>query len=175
MGYELLIDGELHHALLQHLFKDKSEQVAFLFASFTSQAISEITVFDSYLVPVTGFDLQSGFHVTLSDEIRANVVKWAWDKDASLIEVHSHFSDPAAMSYSDLAGLKEFVPHVWWRLQAKPYGALVIAPNSFDALLWIDSPEIPTELSGVRVSSGELQTPTGLTYQWILRGEDGEE
>jgi len=39
-------------------------------------------------------------------------------------------------SPSDIAGFREFVPHIHWRLKGKPYGAVVVAPASIDAALW---------------------------------------
>ena len=65
----------------------------------------------------------------------------------------------AAFSWSDRRGLTETVPHMRWRLKNKPYGAIVVAPEGFDALVWIDNPAVPLPLEGINVG-GELLKPT---------------
>ncbi|MFQ5807933.1 MAG: hypothetical protein ACE5I3_15925, partial [Phycisphaerae bacterium] len=55
----------------------------------------------------------------------------AHDRDACLVELHSHTSPwPAAFSVSDMIGFRDFVPHILWRLR-RPYGAVVVAGETF--------------------------------------------
>lgn len=89
-------------------------------------------------------------HVSLSDEVRASVIQWAHAENACLIEAHSHGRwSPAAFSPFDMDGLSEWVPHVWWRLQARPYAALVTTTSDLDGLAWIDAPSRAEQVEGV--------------------------
>ena len=93
-----------------------------------------------------------GDYIELSDSTRAEVIKRAHDLAASLIEIHSHLGPwPAAFSIADRAGLRETVPHMWWRLHKKPYIALVATNTEFDALVWLDNPTVPRPLDGLNV------------------------
>jgi len=143
---------ELDEAVREHLFQSKVEQVAFLLARFAND---EFVVEDLMRIPRDGFDYQSAVHVSLSDNERARVIKWAWDKGGSLIETHVHlFEEPAALSPTDLGGLHEFVPHIWWRLRGRPYAALVYGPDSFDGLAWISSADNAQQISKIRTADG---------------------
>ena len=80
---------------------------------------------------------------------------------ASLIEIHSH-PDPwaAAFSLADREGLRETVPHMWWRLNRRPYLALVVARSGFDALVvGLSAHTAPQALDGLLVD-GLTLTPT---------------
>jgi hypothetical protein len=80
-------------------------------------------------------------HISLSDELRAEIIQWAASEEACLIEAHSHGRwAPAAFSLYDLQHLEEWVSHLWWRLQRRPYAAIVTSTSDFDALAWIGSP-----------------------------------
>jgi len=80
-----------------------------------------------------------------------------------LIEWHSHCGSwPAEFSLSDRMGLKEFVPHVRWRLDSRPYAAIVVANGSFDALAWTDDGP-PQRLSIMITDRGERLDPTCLS------------
>jgi hypothetical protein len=114
----------------------------------------------------TAFDVQTPWHLTLSDETRAAVIKWAHDAGEALMEVHSHMDlGPACFSPSDLLGLGDFVPHVWWRLRHRPYGALVFGDGSFDGLVWRSDPDAPEQVEAL-VIDGEAEWPaTGRTLR----------
>jgi hypothetical protein len=166
MGVLLSITSDLNRDLRCHLFKDNVEQLAFLLAKRQHANSDEFQLTELYLVPADGFEIQSRFHISLLPEIRAKVIKWAWDRQASLIEAHSHRGQvPAAFSPSDLSGFEEFVPHVWWRLQGKPYAALVFTHESFDGLVWMTSPSSPLAIEALCVEGEGYQRPTGLTMQ----------
>src|SRR5436309_106133 len=61
-------------------------------------------------MPPEAFEYQSAYHVTLRDEIRPEIIKWVWDADACLVEVHSHGDEgTASFSPSDLYGFDEWV------------------------------------------------------------------
>jgi hypothetical protein len=89
-------------------------------------------------------------HVSLSDASRAEIIKWAWEEDACLIEAHSHGRwSPAAFSRFDLRGFEDWVPHLWWRLGGRPYAAVVTSISDFDALAWTRDPHKPEQVVGV--------------------------
>jgi hypothetical protein len=120
-------------------------------------------VIDWHPVPPEGFLSRSLYHLELADEMRADVIKEAHDLSCALIESHSHAGIyPAEFSPSDKKGFAEFVPHVLWRLKGRPYGAIVVAPNSIDALAWSEASR-PLGISKIVLESGTIVTPTGLS------------
>jgi hypothetical protein len=95
-------------------------------------------------------DVHGEMHVSLPDEARAAVIKWAWAEGACLIEAHSHGRwSPAAFSLYDLRNLEEWVPHIWWRLRGRPYAAIVTSDHDLDALAWIDGPGETEQVDGI--------------------------
>lgn len=174
MGVVLSISADLNRELRSHLFKDDAEQLAFLLGKPRGADSQELQLSELYLVPPSGFEKQSPFHICLLPEIRANVIKWAWDHEASLVEAHSHRGPVlAAFSPSDIEGFEEFVPHIWWRLQGRPYAALVFTRQSFDAFVWITGPSSPQGVEALRVEGEADERPTGLTTQRLrCRADD---
>jgi len=160
----IIISLALHRQLLNHLFSGTTEQLAFLLATQTESPESGFNVEALRCIPPEGFYVQTAYHLSLASETRAEMIKWAWDHDSSLIEAHSHLDDEDPMfSPTDLAGLREFVPHVWWRLQGRPYAALVFSPQGYDALVWTKSPNVAHELTALRVLGQSDQRPTSLS------------
>ena len=153
-------------ALWAHLLPKRfiSEEAAFVFVQREEEASGYI--FRSlgwYPVLPIGFAAQSAFHFELTDETRRAVIKRAHDLGASLVEFHSHSGPwPTAFSASDLSGFDEFVPHVWWRLRGRPYGAVVVGRSGFDGLFWLHDPQDATHLDGIRVE-GRLLKATKLS------------
>jgi len=124
---------------------DVDEEAAFLFAEpeFTAKGIT-LHVRGSYLVPSQDF------------------------------ECHAHPGwRPAVFSIYDFEGFSEFVPHVRWRLQDRPYAAIVVAGTTFDALAWIE-PGNPTPVAVDAVTSAsEILYPTRqslVRWQEVTRG-----
>jgi hypothetical protein len=162
---EILLPAGTHDEVLGHLLPAEAEheEAAFAFVAPAKTASVTFAVLEWYAVPPDGFAYRSKYGIELTDATRATVIKRAHDLGASLVELHSHpYPRPAEFSPSDLAGFEEFVPHVWWRLKARPYFALVVAPGSFDALCWMSSPETPGPLGGLRIGH-RLLAPTNLT------------
>lgn len=162
------LPAEIHDSLQRHLLADKDgpEEAAFVFARVSEDHQTADRTFqfvDWFPVPPEGFTFHSDYHIELSDETRAGVIKRAHDLGASIVEFHAHRGPwPAGFSGSDWAGLEEFVPHVWWRLKGRPYGAIVVTATGFDGLVWLDSPTTPTRLDALVVGGRQLQ-PTGLS------------
>lgn len=167
MGWKIEIQSADFQRLREHL-RGEVEQVAFLFTEPYAED-QRLRVRGVELIAADGFDYQSGYHVELADEIRPELIKQAWDENACIIEAHSHLHGPAQFSGSDLVGLGEWASHMRWRLQGRPYAALVVAPDDFDALVWDgDGPAAPVE--AVEIIGGGTLVPTGQTHR-ALTGE----
>lgn len=153
----------------RHLLKSDwgTEEAAFLFVHPSDDGAHRYELKEWYPVPDDGFAFKSAYHFELTDQARGWVIKRAHDLDASLVEVHSHVEDYApAFSASDLHGFSEFVPHVWWRLNGKPYFALVISPRGLDGIAWIDGPKSPERIASVHVGERSI-APSARSYlQW---------
>src|SRR5207253_2261676 len=95
-----------------------------------------------------------------------DLIKWAWDRDACLVEAHSHpRGDPARLSPSDFHGLAEWVPHLWWRLRGRPYAALVFGDATVDGLAWVDGAGRPEPIRELHTTDGRSVFCTGLSFE----------
>jgi len=171
----LELPEEPYHALLTHLLPADSEveEAAFVFAHGAKDEGKTVFRYaESLAITPEGFMHRSEGYLELTDETRARVIKRAHDLGASIAEFHSHpFPGRAAFSLSDRAGLTEFVPHALWRLKGRPYIAVVVAPASFDGLVWMHDAKTPRPLDGI-VVGGRVLRPTGLTLRrWRLSDE----
>ena len=168
-GPILRVPSQVYRAVQRHLLprKTRTEAVAFLFV--TRIEADTFKYIEWYQVPASGFVSRSSYHLELTDETRGGVIKRAHDLGASLVELHSHLGPlPAEFSESDLAGFRDFVPHVLWRLKNKPYFAIVMTRASFDGFAWLTSPTTPQRLAAIEIGDAVL-TPTGLSS---LSGRD---
>lgn len=163
MKYFLEMNGRIHDELWGHLlplgaFK---ESAAFLFVEpVTSNGFVRFRIKDRYLAKPEDFAHQYSDYLELSDEARMRLIKSAHQLGLSIVEMHSHTGPfPAGFSVSDRMGLKETVPHMFWRLKRKPYAAIVVTRSGFDALLWWDNPKIPRAMDGLIVDD-EILMPT---------------
>jgi hypothetical protein len=159
--------------LRRHL--SEPERVAFLYAEVQAGCF----IVDD-LEPMLGDDIssQSDLHVVLHDDIRPRLISEASARGQSLIEAHSHGPrGHAAFSPSDLLGFGEWVPHLWWRLNDRPYAALVMAGAQWDALAWIDGPRDPEPVAEIQVMANKNSThiaPTNATFRALAaRNQQG--
>jgi hypothetical protein len=170
----LALSRRTHGALWDHLVPRHHvvEEAAFAYAADETADGSEIfRCIEWAPVPPDGFASRSAFRLELADSTRASAIKRAHDLGACLVEFHSHTGRwPAAFSESDLAGLAEFVPHIWWRLKGRPYLAVVVARTGFDGFVWITGPGTPHSLTGV-IAGEKVLTPTGLS-RWEPEADD---
>lgn len=167
MALEIAVGSGLHDRLVSHLHGSDTEEVAFL-AGHLDPASGFLEAFDLLTLGADDFAIQTGYHVRLTDEGRGRVIRWAHERSATLVEAHAHRSAwPAEFSPSDISGLGDWVPHVRWRLQARPYAALVFGDDSFDGLSWMDRPGAAGPVAGLRVG-GDLLEPTGLSYARLM-------
>lgn len=152
--------------LQDHLFPHhdrENEQCAFLFSRARNGVAQDLEIVETHLVPPSGFEVQSPHYLELTDETRAGVIKRAHDLEAGLVEVHTHPGwRTASFSWSDLSGFDEFVPHVMRRLPGRPYLAVVVTPQDFDALVWLEYRSAPSPLEFLSVGAHRMR-PTGLT------------
>lgn len=141
--------AELYRPARLHL-RGRIEQVGFFLADYDEERRAFV-LREWRPIPPEAFEHQSAYHVTLRDELRPEIIKWAWDAGTSLVEVHSHGDDGiASFSPSDIWGFDEWVPHVRWRLRGRPYAAIVTAGDTFDALAWIDG-NVPEQIVHLEV------------------------
>ena len=162
----LHIPKKVHQVVWKQLLPHplRCEEACFMFARHkTEGAVGIFEYVDWNFIPSSGFSFRSLYHFELTDETRANAIKYAHDLGTSLVELHSHDGNwPATFSPSDLLGFQEFVPHVWWRLKHKPYLALVVTRTSFDGLAWLADPLNPQYLDGIVIEESVL-SPTKLS------------
>jgi hypothetical protein len=133
------ISGELAAQLRAHFFQNDLEQAAFLFARAKSNASDlVIDVFDAYLVPPEGWIIQHEVYLELKDEERAKVMAQARKLGAAIVDCHSHPGSGADVwfSPSDRAGISDFAQYAKWKLDGRPFTALVFGEKSVDAVMW---------------------------------------
>jgi hypothetical protein len=135
----LEIPREIYRALWKHLLRrqQRNEEAAFCFARAVERRADVYGVIECRRILPGEFEYQSGYHLELGDQTRAEIVKRAHDLNASIVEFHSHiFSGPPEFSGSDVQGFEETVPHCLWRLKGRPYFAVVVSSGGFDGLAW---------------------------------------
>ena len=173
MTHTLTLEDGTWKRISSHLLQNEIEQAAIVFSS-TSRENGGIRFdeVDHILLGPGDFEIQSAYHISLTDEAQAMIIKTAWDKKLSIVEFHSHV-DPRhypRFSPSDLLGFEEFVPHVWWRLGGRPYAAVVVAELGIDSLAWTENPRIPELLTHLRIGPSVL-APTGNSIGSIRRND----
>ncbi len=141
----------------------QDEEAAFAFADVQQARGYRFVPREWLLLTPDDFAYRSPYHLELADEVRAGVIKRAHNLGTSVIEFHSHPCGPAEFSASDLAGMAEFVPHVWWRLKGRPYAAVVMAPHGMGGLVWTTSPQASERIAGLKVGR-KLIKPGG--HRW---------
>jgi hypothetical protein len=143
-----------------------NESAAFMFAEFEESNNSLVLKAKDYLlIGPEGFAAQHDDYIELSNETRISIIKKAHQTNTALIELHSHPFDSyrsAAFSRADMIGFSETVPHMFWRLPARPYVAIVVSPRGFDSLVWLKDPISPAQLTALRVDGKQL-LPTNMT------------
>ena len=162
----IAVAEELYRQAREHL-RGHIEQVGFFLARFDTEG--QMFVLQEWRpMPPEAVTFQSAYRVKLRDEIRPEIIKWAWDADACLVEVHSHGDGGhAGFSPSDVWDLEEWVPHVRWRLRGRPYAAIVTAGDSFDALAWLTGSAEPAQVDRIEVDD-EIYLATAHTLPWLV-------
>lgn len=158
--HSVTLDATTHDAVLSHL-RSAPERVAFM---TTEPDIARVVDW----LPMTDSDVTLGpWCAELTDEAIARFFQWAAKSEGAIIEAHSHlgrWADPARFSDFDVAGLREWVPHVRWRLGWRAYAALVVGPSTFDGVHWHGAKGAsPQQLDSLEVVGGSLFEATALT------------
>jgi hypothetical protein len=172
MAAAMRIEGGMLSRLEEQLAAP--ECAAFLLAEVAGSVFNLVEL---RLIEAGNYERRSSLHLTLQDEVRPQLISWAWARDLSLVEAHSHRPGHAKFSRSDLWGFDEWVPHLWWRLQGRPYAALVKSCEQWDGLAWLASPDEPEQVSAIEVVE-PLESPqphqpiqlTGTTLTTIHKG-----
>lgn len=154
------ISHELYEAVRAHL-RGRVEQVGFFLADYEAETF---VLGEWRPIPPEGFEYQGAYHVTLTDEMKTDIIRWAWDAGACLVEAHSHGDRGSAQfSPNDLSGFRDWVPHLFWRLRRRPYAALVTQGETFDALAWVDDARQPQQVTQIELDDGTVLPATALT------------
>ena len=154
----------------EHL-RGRVEQVGFFLADFDADARAFV-LREWRPMPPDAFEYQSAYHVTLRDEIRPEIIKWAWDADACLVEVHSHGNDGIAwFSPSDLLRLRRVGAARALAASRAAYAAIVTAGDSFDGLAWLDEAEQPVQVTALEVD-GVTHAATARTLPRLAELKD---
>lgn len=151
--------------LKKYLLQDKIERVVFMYLIEETREKEKISFNVAELDFIRPNDSgESCYSLELKEKKQAEIIKKAWGGGYLIGEAHSHpFSkNGVCFSYTDLSGFEEFVPHIWWRLNNRPYIALVFSQTDFDALAWINNPTSPEKIEGIIVD-GKLISPTNNT------------
>jgi hypothetical protein len=162
----ITINPDSWHILCRHLLPQpaRKEEAAFLFGHYAADQCN-IRIIDYKLLSREDFVAQEIDYLELDDTVRFKLVKRAHDLHSCLIEAHSHPGKlPAVFSIADFNGLRETAPHMLWRLRGQPYVALVVADNTFDALVWTADPLHPTSLAAIDAGNRVI-TPTNLSLR----------
>lgn len=162
----LFIPIRIYRDIYNYLFpkKVRLEKVAFIFAKMSKSNDCLNFQFQSwYPVKLHEYEYRSKGYVKLKDKMRQKIIKMAFEIDAAIVELHSHmYPESAKFTFSDFRGFEEFIPHVWWRLNGKPYVAIVFSRSDFDALVWIDNPQQYQQLTEIVAGKQHLY-PNGLS------------
>ena len=136
-----------------------AERVAFLLFDSADEVgtVNEIVLLND----ATDYIDRSRHGAELSEHVVPDVIRRAHAVSAGIAEVHMHgWRGPRTMfSSTDIRGLIDLGPHMAWRLRGRPYIALVLGPDSFDALVW-SSGDAPQVLEELRIG-GRATPPTG--------------
>lgn len=125
--------------MMDHLFQNNLEQAAFLFATeHIGDESLELVVEDIYLVPEDGWDDQRSLYLQMKDTERAKIMNIARVSKYCVIDCHSHpkSKDKVWFSISDVSGTKDFASYAKWKLDGRPFAAVVVGESSLDAMIW---------------------------------------
>lgn len=166
MTNTIIIPSSIAATLRQHFFQNEVEQGAFLFAQARHDGGElQLDVADFYLVPARGWEVQMEVYLQMKDSERAKIMKLAREKNLCAIDCHSHprAGDDVWFSPSDVAGITDFAQYAKWKLDGKPFAAMVWGEQSVDAVLWQGEFADAERVAQVKIVGNSNQTliPTG--------------
>lgn len=141
---------------------DAHERVGFLF-TLPARTGHDFHVADVRLLDEHDYQRRHEHGVELAEHVRPDLIRTAHEHGYAVVEAHAHAWPGPGTQFSaiDLDGLRELGPHMTWRLPGQPYTALVLGPDSFDALQWHAGGAV-TSIRALIVDGVHLQ-PTGLS------------
>jgi hypothetical protein len=161
----LHLTGRRYSNLRAYLFAP-GEPIAFLFTQ-PLDSDHDVQVVDLRLLNEHDYLRRNRYRVEVADHVRPELILTAHRHGYAVVEAHAHGwpGNDTRFSSTDLDGLRDLGPHMIWRLPGRPYTALVLGPDSFDALQWLADGAITTIES--LVVDGEPGYPTGLSLPRI--------
>jgi hypothetical protein len=159
---------------LHELMNAEGERAAFLYLRPVSEAADNWQVEECELLhDMSDYRVGDDSHLELKDDVRPRVILRAHDGEYAVAEVHGHYwpGDDTEFSRFDLKGLRDFAPHMLWRLPGRPYVSIVLGRESFDALSWTDRTQVET-LTAINIDRKSM-SPTGLSLRRFLEIRDG--
>jgi hypothetical protein len=157
--------------LRTYLF-DLPEQIAFLFLHLDAGDAADGV--DARVDAVRFLENGDYLHrgrdgVELAEHVRPAMIRTGHEQGCAVVEAHAHQRPGPSTEFSstDLDGLQQLGPHMTWRLPGRPYTALVLGPDSFDALQWHPDGRVTT-IDAV-VVDGEPTAPTGISLDSLDR------
>jgi hypothetical protein len=166
MNNIIIIPSGIAGTIRQHFFQNEVEQGAFLFAEAKREdGDLHLVVADRYLVPAHGWEVQAEIYLQMKDSERAKIMKLARQKNLCAIDCHSHphAGNDVWFSPSDVFGITEFAQYAKWKLDGKPFAAMVWGEESLDAVLWQGDFSSAQRVATVKIVGNSNQTliPTG--------------
>jgi hypothetical protein len=153
-----------HTELHPYLF-DAPERITFLFFPLQrgSATPDDAHVGEVLLLEPRDYLHRDQHYVELAEHVRPAVIRTAYRYGYAVVEAHAHdWPGPSTrFSSTDLDGLQQLGPHMTWRLPGRPYTALVLGQDSFDALQWHPDGRVTT--IDALVTDGEPTAPTGIS------------
>jgi hypothetical protein len=154
-----------HTELHPYLF-DVPERIAFLFLRLPpggTAPCDDAHIGEVRLLEPGDYLHRDQHYVELAEHVRPAVIRTAHQHGYAVVEAHAHDWPGLVTRFSstDLDGLRQLGPHMTWRLPGRPYTALVLGPDSFDALQWHPDGRITT--IDALVTGSEPTAPTGIS------------
>lgn len=170
MKTSIFIPAMIADTLRAHLFQNEVEQGAFLFARAEQTADTlSLVAEESYLVPARGWEVQMDVYLQMKDSERGKIMQMARAKKLCAIDCHSHpySGGDVWFSPSDVAGITDFAAYAKWKLDGRPFAAMVWGETSVDAVMWSGDFGGPTVPDEIRIVGGPPDTfiPTHSWFQ----------
>lgn len=155
------IPQKIDRVVRAHLFQSNLEQGAFLMANveLNKKRIC-FDVVDVYLVPKEGWQVQHEVYLEMKDSERAKIMNLARQGGYAVIDCHSHPDSDSrvAFSPSDRLGITDFAAYAKWKLDGKPFAAMVWGERSVDAVIWWGDFLQPELVDEVQIRSNPIIT-----------------
>lgn len=172
MKYIVSIPNSIYLPLQQHLLQNDLEQGAFLFGRASHSSVGIFIVVEStHKIQPDGWEFQDRDYLQMKDLERAKIMKIARDGNFAIIDCHSHpgSKNNVWFSLSDRRGITEFAAYAKWKLDGKPYTAMVWSESSVDAVSWHSDFKEAQRVHEVRIVDKSIRnmTPKGSWFRKI--------